>query len=269
MQNQKHMVCWLLTIGVIAFTSCSSSPDEQATMAAVARTTTATITSSPMLLPTETEVPIPEESPTPDPSPTPEGLVFRDDFSGELAQGWIWGNENPEKWSLTEDRGLEIIGEDAFDLSGDFPQNNVLLRELPQGEIAVTVHLEADPDTDFQQAALWLWESGETYVRINRGYCSHCGGSGFFFDYVIPGLPNGSYELPGFDQTDVYLRIEITSDMISLYYGLEPGQWQRLGRFGNAFQFDQVGIGVTNLDPFGADDDLVARFDWFEITELP
>jgi len=223
-------------------------------------------TSAPTEAPTT--APSPEASATPQASATPEGRIFRDDFDGQLAEGWTWLNENPDNWQITADGWLELVGEDAFALDGGLGQNNMLFRDLPPGNVAITAHVQADPDTNFQQAALWLWQDSTSYVDLNRGYCANCVGSGVYFDYRIPGLPQGTYQTP-VAETDVYLRIEITADQITLFYSVDGVSWERLGRFGNVFTFQQVGLGVSNVDPFGADDDLTAGFDWFEITTLP
>ena len=220
--------------------------------------------------PTEavTATPSPEPSATPQASATPEGLIFRDDFGEQLAEGWTWLNENPANWAISGDGWLEIVGDDTFALDGGLGQNNMLLRELPAGNFAITVHLQAEPDTNFQQAALWLWQDETSFVGLNRGFCAPCAGTGVYFDYKIPGLPPGNYAT-ALEATDVYLRIEIGSEQISMFYATEPGDWVRVGRFGNVFAFTQVGLGVSNVDPFGVDDNLTGRFDWFEITTLP
>jgi len=220
------------------------------------------------VIPSDTPLPVPTETPEPTLVPTPIGQIFRDDFSNGMDSSWRWENENPDNWSISNDGFLEIIAEDDFGLDQEFPMKNMLFRDLPEGEIVITMHLEAEPDTNFQQAAIWLWENGDTHVSVNRGFCAPCGGGGFYFDYNIPGLAPTTYQLPGYDQTDVYLRIEISADQISLYYAVEENQWERLGRFGNLFAFTQVGIGISNIDPFGSDDDLLARIDYFEITAL-
>ena len=216
--------------------------------------------------PTSTTEPKPTATEEPTPTSTPEGLLFRDDFNGELAPGWRWENENSDNVSFSDDGWLVIVAEDQYQSEEEFPFTNMLLRDLPPGEVVVTLHLEADPDTNFKQASLMLWQDETTHVVVNRGFCAPCGGSGFYFDYIVPGLEPNSYQLPGFENTDVYLRIEIAAETISMYYALEPDQWERLGQFGNFFEFTQVAIGTSNIDPAGVDDDLTARFDWFEIT---
>ena len=74
--------------------------------------------------------------------------------------------------------------------------------------------------------------------------------------------PWGAYQ-KAIDADDVYLRLESKENILSGFYATEAGEWERLGRFGNYFQFSKVGIGVTNL---GAEETLVGLFDFFEIS---
>ena len=215
--------------------------------------------------PTETPEPSPEPAPTIEPTATPENQIFRDDFSGEFQPGWTWENENPDRWTFTDDGWLQIIGEDGFRLDAEVNgQSNMLWRDLPEGDLLITVHIETKPDTNFQQTAIWLYEDGDNFIVINRGFCEPCGGNGVYMDYKIQGSI-GNYKFLT-EVTDLYLRLEKTEAAISGYYALEPGQWERLGRFGNFFDFKLVGLGVSNVDPFGADSDVVGRYDYFEIT---
>ena len=215
--------------------------------------------------PEPTAEPSPEPTPTIEPTATPDNQLFRDDFTGELQPGWTWENENPEKWTFTDDGWLQIIGEDGFRLDGnENNQSNMLWRAVPEGNFVVTVHIETKPDTNFQQTAIWLYEDGENFIVINRGFCEPCGGNGVYMDYRIQGNI-GNYKFLT-EETDLYLRLESNEDVISGYYAFQPDEWERLGRFGNFFTFKQVGLGVSNVDPFGADSDVVGRYDYFEIT---
>lgn len=224
----------------------------------------------PTEAPEPTPVP-PTESP-PEPTPTieltatPENQIFRDDFTGALQPGWTWENENPDRWTITDDGWLQIMGEDPSLLGGD-AQSNLLWRDLPGGDFSITVHLKTQPLVNFQQATIYLYEDLENFVALNRGYCDLCvdGGNAYYFEFKIGG-EWGTYNHPT-DATDVYLRLTREGDVISGYYAEAPGQWERIGRYGGSyFDFKQVGIGVTNSDPNGVDGDLVGQFDYFEIT---
>jgi hypothetical protein len=217
--------------------------------------------------PTDTPAPtntaLPTETPRPTNTPLPVGVLFRDDFEGELQPGWKWENENPDKWTFTDDGWLQIIGEND-NLLRENQQNNLLWYPLPAGDFVITVHLKTKPFENFHQAAIYIYQDPENYVTLNRGYCDLCptGGGGFYMDYEISGQM-GSYNIATTAE-DVYLRLESKDNSISGYYATTPDQWERLGRFGNFFQFTKVGLGVSNVRAAG---DVVGQFDYFEISQ--
>jgi hypothetical protein len=224
-------VILVLVMCALILSACQSTPPPATEAAVVEQPTNAPLpmdTSVPTdtALPTETPVPtntaLPTETPKPTNTPLPAGVLFRDDFNGEFQPGWDWENENPDKWTFTDDGWLQIIGEHDS-----------------------------------------LLEDPENYITINRGYCDLCqtGGNGIYMDYKISGKWGG-YQTAT-DAEDVYLRLESKGNTISGYYALSPDQWERLGRFGNYFQFKKVGIGVSNVR---AASDVVGLFDYFEIS---
>ncbi len=190
-----------------------------------------------------------------------DGIFFRDDFTEELQPEWTWENEDPDKWTITDDGMLQIIG-GHDSLIGHGREDNLLWHDLPEGDFVVSTHLIADPKENFQQAAIFLYEDAENFVAINHGFCGPCGGSGFYMEYKI-NSSFGAYKVM-LDKTDVYLRLESKDNTISGYYATEPDKWTRLGRFGNYFQFKKVGLGVSNSGAVNYD--LVGQYDWFEIT---
>lgn len=213
--------------------------------------------------PTEEPAEKPTEASVPVPTATPTFQIFRDDFTDGIQSGWEWENENPDNWMITEDGWLQIIGE-PDSLLGNERQNNLLWYQLPPGDFVITTHLKTKPFENFHQATIYIYENPESYIAINRGYCDICepaNGGGIFMEYKIDGAWGGYQKAT--DAEDVYLRLESSNDMISGYYAFEEGQWERLGRFGNFFEFNRVGIGVSNVN---AANDLVGMFDYFEIT---
>ena len=218
----------------------------------------------PTEAPEATQAPEPTNTPLPSPTktPLPEGVLFRDDFNGELDPSWRWENENPDKWTFTDDGWLEIIGE-PDSLLGDNRQNNLLWNKLPVGDFQITVHLKANPYANFHQATIYIYENPTNYIALNRGYCDICdtGGGGFYMEYKID-QAWGAYQ-KATDAEDVYLRLESKDKILSGYYATEEGQWERIGRFGDYFEFSNVGIGVTNV---GTEDAVIGVFDYFEIS---
>jgi regulation of enolase protein 1 (concanavalin A-like superfamily) len=212
-----------------------------------------------------------EPTATPEPTPLPQGLLFRDDFEGYLQPGWIWVNEEPEHWIFIEDGWLEITGGNAafFHEGEEIGITNFLTRELPEGEFMITSHIHSNPTENFQQAAIYIYQDRNNYVALNIGYCDICatGGPGFFMETFIDNNPFGDAYLVLRDPevTDVYLRLVNQGGSITGYYATTPGEWQRVGAFGNFFDFKLVGLGTTTAKPEGTENPIVSRFDYFEI----
>jgi hypothetical protein len=77
--------------------------------------------------------------------------------------------------------------------------------------------------------------------------------------YAVPRSP---------EATDVYLRLVNQGGSITGYYATELGDWQRIGAFGNYFDFVSVGLGATNSVPADWEvEDIIAQFDYFEISK--
>jgi hypothetical protein len=228
--------------------------------------------------PTATEAPptsTPEPTPTPPPptpTPLPENVLFRDDFEDTFQPGWEWINENPDKWSFVEfgdSYWLQIVG----DKPGNFEnQTNTLMRALPEGDFVITAHVIADPRQNHHQANIFIFENPQNYIRMNFGFCDHCGlaeGYGYFMETVIENNPFGDlYAVPrSAEDTDVYLRLVNQGGSITGYYATVYGEWQRIGAFGNYFDFVSVGLGATNSVPADWEvEDIEAMFDYFEIS---
>jgi beta-xylosidase len=222
-------------------------------------------------LPTSTPLPPtntspPEQTATIALTATPESQIFRDDFNGSLQPGWTWELEDSEKWSF-----VEIDGNGWLQIVGNPGRSNFLTRDVPAGDFVISAHIKADPYLNFHQANIFIFQDMENYVLVNTGYCDKCqvGGYGYFMETVASGGDEfHHYETPRpADATDVYLKIEVVDDIISGYYATVPGEWTRIGRFGNFYTLNTIGLGATNSSPpSGTLEDIIAQFDYFEVT---
>ena len=131
-----------------------------------------------------------------------------------MQPGWTWENENPDRWTFTDDGWLQIMGEDPS-LLNEQPQSNLLWRDLPGGDFIISIHLKTQPLVNFQQATLYLYEDIQNYVALNRGFCDLCvsGGNAFYFEFKIGGQ-SGTYNSPT-NATDVYIRLTREGDVLS------------------------------------------------------
>ena len=212
----------------------------------------------------------PEPTATLEPTPLPQGVLFRDDFEGYLQPGWTWSNEDPDRWTFTEDGWLEIRGDNlAFYHLGDYGMTNFLTRELPAGDFMITAHVKSNPVENFQQATIYIYQDQNNYIALNTGFCSLCStaGPGFYMETFIDNNPfSNAYLIPRDPaDTDVYLRLVNQGGSLTGYYATTPNEWQRAGAFGNFFEFNSVGLGTTNSSPSGVENDIISQFDYFEI----
>jgi TIR domain/Beta xylosidase C-terminal Concanavalin A-like domain len=80
-------------------------------------------------------------------TPANDGAAsFVDEFEGTLAKGWAWVEEDPTAWAVSD-------GELRIDLQTSPPLRNVLLREMPSGDVAVTTQLDFDPEVSDQASS--------------------------------------------------------------------------------------------------------------------
>lgn len=252
----------LLTLLAILLTACGSPPPATEEPPVV----TLPPVEIPTITPTETDIPEPTATETPAPTATPEGQIFHDDFSGSLQPGWTWQEENPALWSLTSEGWLEIKGEDPS-LLGSGHQSNLLCRPAPAGDYQITIHVFADTVANFQQATLYVYQDGNNYIALNRGFCAPCltGGNALFMEYKMAGSP-GAYKAPT-DDTDVFIRLVVAGTSITGYYAFEPDVWEKFGSIGNFIKDPNVCLGVSNVDRDGTTgDDLTGRFDYIDIS---
>jgi len=257
----KIMFSSVALLFIIAISACAAPQPSTSILLPPTVTVAPANTSTP--LPTSTNTP--EPTATTIPTTTPEGQIFHDDFTGGIQAGWEWQNENPSRWSITTDGWLQILGEDAS-LLGNGTQSNLLCRNAPNEDFQITVHLSAETTTNFQQATLYLYQDGENYVAINRGFCGPCatGGNGLFMEYKFAGAW-GAYNEKTSD-TDVFLRLVSQGQTIKGYYAFEPDEWELFGNIGNYLENANICLGVSNVDQAGINSDLVGRFDYIDIS---
>ena len=79
-----------------------------------------------------------------------------------------------------------------------------------------------------------------------------------------------SFKGRAIDSDDVYLRITVNRETKTLiaYYAVKPDEWIQLRRIPLLYDINQVGLGATNSDNGTYDDNLIALFDYFEISIL-
>lgn len=277
--NRIQALFCVTAVIALAAAGCSqptAAPTEPPTTEAPAEETV-----EPTNVPAPTETAEPTAEPTPEPTPTEVPWIFRDDFDGGLAEGWTWHNEEPQRVSFTADGWLQIVANNPGLSAEDGPEFgmiNLLTRPIPEGDFSATVHVQAAPLQNFQQAALYLISNRLSYVAINTGFCSFClpdtGGSGFYVEAFNEGsslTPNLVVVPHAVDAVDVYLRLVYrpAEASVTIYYATAPDAWQEATTVTGVPAFRLVGLGTANMPGQGSDgSELVAQFDYFELDEV-
>ena len=221
----------------------------------VALTATPVLASSPTSAPTST-------------APNPPFLAgeFRDDFDGQLAEGWTWLAEDPSRWSLTEVPGwLQILASDASFDGPSFP-TNVLLRDAPAGDFEVTTSLRFAPTSNFQVAGLLLFQDKANVLQYGRGFCDLpdlCSGAGIYFDNIENGSITGSSPRISLDRPLVFLRLRGVGTTYTAYYSTDGVNWTLLGEHVRTFSQARVGLIAAQ-----AAEQIPAEFDYFILKSM-
>lgn len=225
--------------------------------------------SSPQVQAPPTEV-VPPSRPPPQPtleSTSTETPGFRDDFDGELLEGWTWVREDPSGWSLSAATGYLQIDVGPGHIH-DETISNLLMRPAPTGDFQIETSLTFTPQADFQFAGLVIFESSTDLMQAGRAFCEggfNCVGDGIYLDYY----ENGTFMLPNFAQayteTDtLQLRLIKIGTQYTFQSSSDGTNWILRGGHASDLQPLQIGLfagqNTTSAIP--------ALFDYFEISSV-
>jgi len=99
-----------------------------------------------------------------------EEVLFRDEFRGKLAAGWIWIREDPAGWRVTEE-GLEIRLEPGNMWGPANNARNVLVRPVPdpaQQPLDISVTVANRPTEQYEQVDLVWYYDDSHQVKIGQ-----------------------------------------------------------------------------------------------------
>ena len=216
--------------------------------------------------PTNTPLP-PTETPTP--TATPQ-TYWRDDFQDAFSLDWTWIEENPAKWSLTENPGYLRIYAAPYADGG----KNILLLLAPTGDFSAVTHMFFDPDSNYQFAGLTLYLEDANIMKFGRAYCTpsdHCVGNGIYFDHIESGgAVGGNFSTWVESSSDTWLKLERIDTSLSGYYSPDGNTWMLIGTHVLSPVLDSARIGLFSAQDFDKGDaDIPAVFDFFELTLNP
>jgi len=97
-------------------------------------------------------------------------LLFQDDFTGKLGDGWTWVREHPAAWRVRE-RGLEVRIEPGNMWGPANNASNVLVRAAPPtdgGPLEVSINVDNQPTEQYEQVDLVWYYDDSHMVKIGH-----------------------------------------------------------------------------------------------------
>ncbi|MFC5261464.1 caspase family protein [Kribbella qitaiheensis] len=204
--------------------------------------------------------------------PWSAGCRFSDGFDGNAIDGG-WEEVRIGDGALkVADGSLDMSASDGSDINEELQTAPKLLHPLT-GDFKLESDLTANPQQLFQSAGVLLWNSAETYVRLERSY----GDVGaIIFEYRLNGGPHTRIHSPmstdpkviTTDKTHVVLQLTKTSTAVSARWRpVEDSQWRELGTVDMKLpNTSKAGIAVLNRT--GSAIAYNAKFDYARATCL-
>jgi hypothetical protein len=208
--------------------------------------------------------------PTTVPSPTPFPS-FQDDFNESLEDDWIWLEEVPSGWNLTDRKGFIKL-----DVVPGLDQR--LVRKAPEGDFVITTRVLFHPVENFQSAGLIIYFGELQWLQFQRAMAYFpfdlpcCVGNGLYYDNidVEQGLEENGYCIgPNFPTiTDLvdeaYLRVIKDGTAFIAYYSEDGIEWDLIGTQEVEWLPTYIGIQTTGAELNPED----AYFDFFIVEDL-
>ena len=200
---------------------------------------------------------------------TPKLNTWTDDFNEALAPGWSWVDEDSTHWSLSAAPGaLRIITQGQSLYNADKPKN-LLLRDALAGDFEIMTKVTFDPQRDFQQAAILIYQDEDNFVLLNRGFCGveGCPGGGVFMENEMNG--ETLFDNPGpraaVSLQMTWLRLQKAGTTYTGFYSADGQRWTELGRVENPLQPTKVGLTANNSNADPSVPQIPADYDSFTI----
>ena len=154
-------------------------------------------------------------------------VFFRDDFDGELKDGWDWTNNDPTNWSLDARKGYLQITTQRGELWGASWHRpvgnnlkNLLLRNAPKGDFEIITKVDFAPTFFHHQASIVVYQDNDNYIRLSREFssqrCRFVRETGATKDVFVREVLQ-----PIVDTTSTYLKIKKVGNNYTAYYGCD------------------------------------------------
>lgn len=108
----------------------------------------------------------PQAWPAGAPVPRPPGGLGSEALDRSL---WTVVAEEASAWSFERGR-LRIVAADGDMWRGRADYQNLFVQHLPPGDLTASVSVSFDPQANYEQAFLILWQDQDNYIRLSTGW---------------------------------------------------------------------------------------------------
>jgi beta-xylosidase len=200
------------------------------------------------------------------PQPLPSGaapLVRLGDEEFNLPQldrhRWTVFSEDPTHWKLAAGKlTIQTDNGDVFEDRSDL--SNLFLAHAPLGDFDVTTRVAIDPQTDYQQAFLTLWQDHNHFAKI--GFVHTHGGKRIEVG-VEQDEKYTSHRHDTLDASDVYFRIKRRGEACAFLISTDGSKWTEIETQTVPLRDLQIGIGACSPD---SKESTTASFDFIRVT---
>ena len=159
----------------------------------------------------------------------PPKVLFEENFSGKLGEGWQWLRERPEHWRMAD--GSLII--DTLPGSYWMKENsgqNTLLRKAPaslKDGFIIEVHMDNSPKGQWEHAGLLVYFDPFTFVAFNKEFT---GKQCIFVFHQQDGKPIQGPAETDYRESGVWLRLALHGTKATAQYrSSEKEPWKPIG----------------------------------------
>lgn len=200
----------------------------------------------------------------------PSAAEWEDDFeSNRLRPEWLWINQDPSHWNVTDRPHLTITTQSGGVLLESNNAKNLLLRPVLKGDFTIQTLVHFNPVRNFHFAGLLIFQDLDNLLALGRAYCeifneTLCIGNAIYFDHEEEGVwvkPN--YTTPLSPQDIAHLRIQKRGDEYSGFFSNNGEDWIKIG----THKFDSsrapIKVGLIADDGDTGAPEIDADFEYF------
>lgn len=185
-----------------------------------------------------------------------------------LDSDWSWLRENPSLWSLEENPGFMRIVSSGTIWQTSNSQENILLRDAPEGDFQITTRVVVSPTENYHGATLYVYQDDDNYIELARVY-----NNGQSVGFRVEELGNPVTTYTGATANNLLLRIVKEGDTYTGWFSEDDAySWNYAGQYTIVLNNPRIGLSAKlgpTLTPVTVDWGFIRIESFMEKTYIP